>query len=133
MEYTLPYPDVTYRKRILPYSLQCGSVVAFRSRQYGEARTGIIVMESSDWMLAAVNLYEEEGRIWVSDELPEEIELYEANEEETLWGLAYYLDYYYTDNEEYKGLHPLIAFILTASAQKMTIIVGKQFLFVRRC
>ena len=111
MDYNLSYPNVTYRKRILPYSLHHGSVVAFKSRQYGEARTGIIVMESSDWMLAAVNLYEEEGRIWVSDELPEEIELYEANEEETLWGLAYYLDYYYTDNEEYKGLHPLIAFI----------------------
>ena len=79
MDYNLSYPNVTYRKRILPYSLHHGSVVAFRSRQYGEARTGIIVMESSDWMLAAVNLYEEEGRIWVSDELPEKIELYEAN------------------------------------------------------
>ena len=111
MNYKLTSPNVTYRKRILPYSLHRGSVVAFRSRQYGKVRTGIIVMESSDWMLAAVNLYEEEGRIWVYDDLPDEIELYEANEEETLWGLAYYLEYYYTDNEEYKGLHPLIAFI----------------------
>jgi hypothetical protein len=68
-------------------------------------------MESPGWMLAAVNLYEEEGRIWYFDEMPENIELYEANEEETLWGLAYYLDYYYTDNEEYRGVHPLIAFI----------------------
>ena len=45
-------------------------------------------MESPGWMLAAVNLYEEEGRIWYFDEMPENIELYEANEEETLWGLA---------------------------------------------
>ena len=111
MEYTLPYPDVTYRKRILPYSLQCGSVVAFRLWQYGKARTGIIVMEYSNWMLAAVNLCEEEGRIWYSDELPDGIELYEANEEETLWGLRYYLDYYYADNEKHKGISPLIAFI----------------------
>ena len=111
MDYNLPYPNVTYRKRITPDSLRHGGVVAFRSWQYGEARTGIIVMESSNWMSVAVNLYEEEGRIWVCDELPNKIELYEANEAETLWGLAYYLDYYYTDNEEYKGLHPLIAFI----------------------
>ena len=111
MDYNLSYPNITHRKRIMSYSLYHGRVVAFRTWQDGKARTGIIVMESSDWMLAAVNLYEEEGRIWVSDELPEKIELYEANEEETLWGLAYYLDYYYIDNEEYKELHPLIAFI----------------------
>ena len=111
MDYNLSYPNVTYRQRIMPYSLHRGSVVAFRSWQYEEARTGIIVMESSNWMLAAVNLYKEEGRLWVSDELPDGIELYEANEEETLWGLAYYLDYDYADNEEYQGLHPLIAFI----------------------
>ena len=111
MDYNLSYPSVTYRKRVLPQLLHNGSVVAFRSWLYDSPRTGIIVMESPGWMLAAVNLYEEEGRIWYSDELPENIELYEANEEETLWGLAYYLDYYYTDNEEYRGVHPLIAFI----------------------
>ncbi len=111
MDYNLSYPNITHRKRIMSYSLYHGRVVAFRTWQDGKARTGIIVMESSDWMMAAVNLYEEEGRIWYSDELPKEIELYEADEEETIWGLACYLDYNYTNNEEHKGLHPFIAFI----------------------
>lgn len=111
MEYNLPSPDVANRNRIMPYALHCGSIVAFRSWIYDKPRTGIMVMESSNWILAAVNLYEEEGRIWYSDELPNKVELYEANEEETIWGLKCYLDNYYTDNEEYKGLHPLIAFI----------------------
>lgn len=111
MDYNLSYPNVTYRRRLMPYALRRGSVVAFRSWLYGRPRTGIIVMESPDWMLAAVNLYEEEGRIWYSDELPENIELYEANEEETLWGLTFYLGDYYTYKEEYKGVHPLIVFI----------------------
>lgn len=111
MKYNLPYPDVRNRRRVEPYKLHIGSVVAFRSLLNKPPRTGIIVMESSDWMLVAVNLYKEEGRLWYSDELPEKIELYEANEAETLWGLAYYLDYYFTDNEEYRGVHPLIAFI----------------------
>jgi hypothetical protein len=70
MEYNLSYPDVTHRKQILPYALHRGSVVAFRSWLYDRPRTGIIVMESPGWMLAAVNLYEEEGRIWYFDEMP---------------------------------------------------------------
>ena len=110
MNFNLSYPNVTQRKRVLPHALHGGSVVAFRSWLYDRPRTGVIVMESPDWMLAAVNLYEEDGRIWYSDELPENIELYEANEKETLWGLACYLDYY-TGNEEYKDVHPIIAFI----------------------
>jgi hypothetical protein len=108
MDYNLSYPDVTHRKNLLPYGLHRGSVVAFRIHQFGDVRTGIIVMESPGWLLAAVNLYEE-GQIWYSDQLPENIELYEANEEETLWGLACYLDYYYKN--EYRGVNPLIAFI----------------------
>ena len=84
MDYNLSYPNITYRKRIVPSVLHRGSIVAFRIWERNVPRTGIIVMESSDWMLLAVNLCEEEGRIWWSDSLPEQIELYEATEEETL-------------------------------------------------
>lgn len=111
MDYNISYPNVTRRKRVMPCALHRGSVVAFRSWLYGRPRTGIIVMESPDWMLAAVNLYEEEGRIWYSDELPRGIELYEANDEEVLWGLEFYLYDCYTENEEYRDVHPVIAFI----------------------
>ncbi len=90
MKYTLPFPDVSRRVRIAPWQIYDGGVYAFRMKN----RTGIIIMETPSWFLAAVNLYEEEGRIWMTDELPEGIELYEASEEEKKWGLEYYLDYY---------------------------------------
>ena len=57
--------------------LRRGDVVAFKSRDH---RTGIIVMEFSNMMMVAVNLYGEEGRLWVSDPLPESILLYEASD-----------------------------------------------------
>ena len=56
--YNLPFPDVTGRKTINPYFLHRGDVVAFKSENQ---RTGIIVMEYSDMMMVAVNLYEEKG------------------------------------------------------------------------
>ena len=43
-------------------------------------------------MLVAVNLYKEEGRLWVYDSLPDDIVLYDANEDETLWGVKYFLN-----------------------------------------
>lgn len=110
MDYNLSYPNITYRKRIVPSTLHRGSIVAFRIWERNVPRTGIIVMESSDWMLLAVNLCEEEGRIWWSDGLPEQIELYEATEEEILWGLRRFLEYY-SESEESQSRHPIIAFI----------------------
>ena len=66
---------------ITPFFLRRGDVVAFKSKDH---RTGIIVMEFSNMMMVAVNLYGEEGRLWVSAPLPESILLYEASEEEKL-------------------------------------------------
>ena len=112
MDYPLPFPNVTYRKQVMPYELHRGSIVAFASREMnGKVRTGIIVMDSRDWMLVAVNLYKEEGRLWYSDPLPDDIFLFEANADETLWGLQYYLDCYCINDEKYQNMHPLIAFI----------------------
>lgn len=117
MEFNLPYPDIRNRRAISRYDLNSGSVVAFLSKDCGRVRTGIIVMESRNWMLLAVNLYEDEGYFWYSDELPNDIHLYEANEEEKIWGLKYYLEYYYTyneakeDNEGTKEKFPLICLI----------------------
>ena len=59
--YNLPFPDVTGRKMINPYFLHRGDVVAFKSENQ---RTGIIVMEYSDMMMVAVNLYEEKGGLF---------------------------------------------------------------------
>jgi len=81
----IAYPEVTGRSRVYPNELHRGSVVAFETLVI-TPRTGIIVMEDSRTMLAALNLYEEEGRIWVIDELPDDIFLYEATEEEKIWG-----------------------------------------------
>lgn len=77
LKYNLPFPDVTGRMMITPFFLRRGDVVAFKSRDH---RTGIIVMEFSNMMMVAVNLYGEEGRLWVSDLLPESILLYEASD-----------------------------------------------------
>lgn len=48
-------------------------------------------MEDYTMMQAAFNLYEEEGRIWMMDIIPDNISLFEANEEEKLWGYSYFL------------------------------------------
>lgn len=111
MEYKLPYPKVDGRVRLHPAALHRGSVVAFRSYRYDYPRTGILVMLCSDWMLLAVNLYEEEGRIWYEDALPEDLELYVANEEEVLWGLKNFFCYLYLDDVTENDIHPLIKFI----------------------
>lgn len=87
LKYDLPFPDVTGRMMITSLFLRRGDVFAFKSRDH---RTGIIVMEFSNMMMVAVNLYGEEGRLWVSDLLPESILLYEASEEEKLWGYRFF-------------------------------------------
>ena len=106
------YPDVTNRRRIWPNSLHYGSIVAFRKWQCEKERTGIIVMEYENWMIVAINLYKEEGRVWYSDELPNDIELYEATEDEILCGLSYFLNYD-TEVEGSIEAHPLISLIRT--------------------
>ena len=78
LKYNLPFPDVTGRMMITSLFLRRGDVVAFKSRDH---RTGIIVMEYSNMMMVAVNLYEEEGRLWYYDFLPEGLLLFEASEE----------------------------------------------------
>jgi hypothetical protein len=77
LKYDLPFPDVTGRMMITSLFLRRGDVFAFKSKDH---RTGIIVMEFSNMMMVAVNLYGEEGRLWVSDLLPESILLYEASD-----------------------------------------------------
>lgn len=115
MEYTLPFPDI--RGRYIAYSsmLKRGSVVAFRRVEYGDIRTGVIVMYDANKMLVAVNLYKEEGRLWTWDSLPaadEKFQLYEATKEEAMWGQRYFfLTQYAGNEEECCGKHPLIAFI----------------------
>lgn len=111
MRYNLSLPDVRYRNKFYSCCLSRGEVVAFSyyDSRMGE-RTGIMVLESSNSFLAAVNLYEEEGRIWQSDEIPEEANLYEATPEETEWGLRYFFEQEYaTQYEEGKNL--VIAFV----------------------
>lgn len=98
LEYNLPFPDVTRRKMIQPFLLRRGDVVAFKSR---DQRTGIIVMEYPNMMMVAVNLYEEEGRLWYSDLLPKDLFLFEASEEEKLWGYQFFLDLESAFNDSY--------------------------------
>jgi len=106
--YNLPFPDVTGRKMINPYFLHRGDVVAFKSENQ---RTGIIVMEYSDMMMVAVNLYEEKGRLWYSDPLPAGLNLFEASEEEKLWGYQFFLEYESAINSRYYNKSHFIAFI----------------------
>ena len=95
----MAFPDVTFRRRVFVEELQRGSVVAFKYEdKYSSARTGIIVMEDRTMMMAALNLYEEEGRVWVMDELPDNISLFEANEEEKLWGYSNFLSFSYGED-----------------------------------
>ena len=108
LKYNLPFPDVTGRMMITPFFLRRGDVVAFKSRDH---RTGIIVMEFSNMMMVAVNLYGEEGRLWVSDLLPESILLYEASEEEKLWGYRFFLEHESAINTTYYNKNHFIAFI----------------------
>ena len=76
--------------------------LAFRTRgRY--PRTGIIIMGSKTIMMAAVNLYEDEGSIWYSDNLPDDIDLFESNTEEKLWGYKFFLRELREHYEEYDG------------------------------
>ncbi len=95
-ERKIPYPDVRSRHRVSHMELHRGSVVAFEYKDnYSMPRTGIIVMEDNSMMMAALNLYEEEGYIWTMDQIPDNISLFEANEEEKLWGYSHFLSYGY--------------------------------------
>lgn len=111
MKYNLPWPDVRHRDKVYPYHLSRGEVVAF---SYEDsclgARTGIMVLDSPTSFLAAVNLYEEEGRIWLMDVIPEGTNLYEATPDETEWGLRYFFEQEYAMQHE-EGKNPVIAFV----------------------
>ena len=108
MDYNIPY--LWHRKKVQLYELHRGSVVAFRTRgRY--PRTGIIIMGSKTMMMAAVNLYEEECSIWYSDNLPDDIDLFESNTEEKLWGYKFFLRELREHYEEYDGKNQFIAFI----------------------
>ena len=121
LKYDLPFPDVTGRMMITPFFLRRGDVVAFKSR---DQRTGIIVMEFSDMMMVAVNLHGEEGRLWISDTLPEGLLLYEASEEEKLWGYRFFLDYESAINDSYYKNH-FISFIDAESPKDDQNYVGE--------
>lgn len=112
MDYNLPYPIVENRHRRWLYRGRRGDVCAFAYDDYDNYRTGIIVFEEEGFMLVAVNLYKEEGCQWVCDELPDGIALYDANEDETLWGVKYFL------NAESEGASPegILKFLKTEHA-----------------
>jgi hypothetical protein len=114
MKYDIPLPIIdSNRKRLMPNFLHRGKVVAFRSWHYTKPQTGVIVMEDKQMMLVAHNLYNKnEDDMWYMDFLPENhIELYEANENEKLWGYKFFLDYVYGVEEGKEGKNPYIAFI----------------------
>lgn len=121
LKYDLPFPDVTGRMMITPFFLRRGDVVAFKSRDH---RTGIIVMEYSNMMMVAVNLYEEEGRLWYSDFLPEGLLLFEASEEEKLWGYRFFLEHESAINNSYYKNH-FISFIDAESPKDDQNYVGE--------
>ena len=118
MEYNLPYPNIWHRTEVKHYELHRGSVVAFRRYESNKPRTGIIVMDDKTMMLAAVNLYKEEGRIWWMGDMPDDLELYEANEEETLWGYQLFLEEQCQVDKAYEGKNPYVAFIERESPQQ---------------
>lgn len=118
MEYNLPYPNIWHRAEVKHYELHRGSVVAFRKYESNGVRTGIIVMDSRDMMLAAVNLYKEEGRIWWVEDLPDDLELFEANEAETIWGYRLFLEEQTETDKAYEGKNPFVAFVERESPQQ---------------
>lgn len=112
MEYDLPFPDVKGRKYFPPMWLQRGSVVAFEMKDFNSFRTGIIVMDSPRYMKLAYNMFKELGNMWVEEDLPQDnIRFYEANEEETLWGLNKFMQIEYGGTDIRNGYNPFITFI----------------------
>ena len=119
MKYNLPFPNVQHRQRVHPYMLLRGSVVAFRYWDMKRPRTGIIVMDNRTMMLVAINLYDKNGDdAWYMDELPDKIELYEAEKDEKIWGFKLFLEENYSECLEYEGQNPYIAFINHESPQR---------------
>lgn len=110
MEYNLPFPNIYNRSRLYHNFLHRGDVLAFRAWERNKSRTGVIVMYDNQEMLAAVNLYKDEGYIWVWSTIPDDIELYAANECETLWGYQYFLDNLCEDDSGQRK-NPYIVFI----------------------
>ena len=99
--------------------LHRGSVVAFRYWDMNRPRTGIIVMDSRTMMLVAINLCDEnEDGAWYMDELPDKIELYEAEKDEKLWGLKFFLEQEYSERPGHENQNPYIAFINHESPQQ---------------
>lgn len=112
MRYNLPLPNVQSRKRIYLDSLRRGSVVAFRIWELNRPRTGIIVIYDRRMMLVAINLCDKnEDGAWYMSELPDKIELYEADNNEKLWGMKFFIEYEYAGRPEFEGKNPYIAFI----------------------
>jgi len=107
MKYTLPYPDIRNRRQDRAPWVEYGDVLAF---EYC-GRTGIMFMEGRFSFLFAVNLYEEDGRIWTSDEVPEGIAFYESTVEERIWCMEMYLEMMSCCCINYEHGLPLIRFI----------------------
>ena len=75
------------RKPIDPSTIKDGDIVAFEWYcEYEETtKKGVACMGTSDFFYAAYNLFrdaDDEGGVWVSDELPENITLYTPTKEE---------------------------------------------------
>ncbi len=113
MRYNLPHPNVQLRSRVYPHMLHRGSVVAYRYWDIlNRPRTGIIVMADRTMMLVAINFCDEnEDGAWYMDLLPDNIELYEAEKEEKLWGFKFFLESVYFQQHESDEQNPYISFI----------------------
>ncbi|MBQ0089649.1 MAG: hypothetical protein KBT27_10010 [Prevotellaceae bacterium] len=113
-QYPITFPNLTNRHHLCAPHCQRGDVFAFRYNDFGHERTGIIMMESENWFYFAYNLYEEQGRIWYGDEMPDNIELYEALWTERVWAYEEYLTYNSTNGE----VNPIVNFMQTEYPKK---------------
>ena len=120
IKYNLPLPDVRFRPIVHFELLQKGDVVAYRKTDFHRQDTGVMVIGDGNMFLIASN-WESYEDPWYNDYIDHRIELFEANEEETSWGLRAYFNYEYGSGGERKGLDAILKFVNSAFPNEVVL------------
>ena len=111
MNFNIPLPNILIRNRVKRKNLHRGDVVAFRIREAYQCRIGIIVMSDNKKIMMAVDLNSENNAMCYDVFLSYDIELYEASEEEILWGRKFFLVHEYSKTGHIDDLNIFLDFI----------------------
>jgi len=121
IKYNIPQPILRNRGKICPEDLCAGDVVAYRRNSYSyDCTTGLMVIGDYKMFLVATN-WDGNGKLWYNDIIDEQTELYEANREETSWGIRLLFNYLYSRDDQGSGQDAILEFVEKAFPKENNI------------